>query len=765
MLNGNGRGKLFPFFVLLSVFFAVGISSFAEAAEVSKIRIEGNRRVSKESVELLASQKVGATYDESKTAEDIKKIYSTGNFYDVTVEKVVSASGVELIYIVKENPVLVDFSINGNKKIKDEEIKEVLEIEGNQITGTGKLHDQLDNIARLYTTKGYSNAQASYDIEPEAGGGISVSYNIEEGQRETISSVKIEGNNKIKTKKIKKSIFSSPRRFYSLGQKGLFVKEEVQRDLERIKFIYLNEGYLDVQVSAPKLKRNLEENSYEVSFKVSEGQQYFVAGVSLEGMEAPPEVNKDKIFYTLNLKEGKPYGNGKLTSDISILTSVYSNQGYANVNVEPSLKKQLTGDGKPGVFITFTVEKGKIFYFGRLNIDGNDKTVDKVIRRQLPFAEGDIYRSGDLSLIKPLVGRIGFFDSEATQVSTEVSKQNPDELDVNISIRESSTAQFNLGAGVSSIEDFIFFGSVQEANLFGYGKTVSASASFGGITDSYSFRYADRNFLDTNWSFDISLSRIERDYVDYDTKSTGSTIGIGRSLYQNLWGRVYYRWENLEITNPSPRAVEANIMDSRGILSAVGADINWDKRDNYQFPRSGYRTSLLYEHSGPFGGDTDLSKLAFENHAWIPLLRGSFLSVKIGYSRVFIRGESNSHAIDERLFLGGPSNLRGFDYRDLSVGNSSLGGTERIYGKTDLVIPLFEPLGLFGVLFYDIGNVFDSDRGSQFSTNPSDLRQDYGYGFWWRSPLGLIKIEFGYPIDREPFEEKMQLHFSIGASL
>lgn len=757
--------KLFFLFVPALFFAAAPLSPAQDPPVVSGIKIEGNQRVGKEAVEDIVSQKVGSPYDESQTSEDIKKIYSTGNFYDVVIEKEVSGSNVELTYKLKENPVLADISITGNENVKEEDIMEVLKIERNRIVGEGKIHAQLREIYGFYAAKGYSTARVSYGIEPEADGRVSVVYTIKEGEKETISSVSIAGNSKVKSGDIKKRIFSSPRRFYSLGKKGLFIREEVQRDTERIKFVYLNEGYLDVRVSGPELRKNAEKNSYAVTFRVVEGQRYFVSEVSLSGIEPPPEVSGEKILYGLNLQKGKPYGNGKLASDIGLLTSIYANEGYANVNVEPSLDKKPTPDGKPGVSVVFTVEKGEIFHINRINISGNDKTVDKVIRREIPVVEGGLYKAGELGLIKPLIGRLGFFNAEATQVSTEQSEENPNEVNVNILVREASTAQFNLGAGVSSVEDFIFFGSIEEANLFGYGKRLSASANFGSVTDTYGFAYSDRNFLDTDWSFDAGVSRVERDYADYDRASTGTTLGIGRSLYRQLWGRIYYKWENLEIRNPTAAAVNAGIVDSSGILSAIGADINWDNRDNYLFPRSGYRVGVSYEHSGPFGGDTDLSKLVAESSAWIPLVKGAFVSLRARYDRIFLRGENNSHAVDERLFLGGASDLRGFDYRDVRVGGSPLGGTERIFGKAEMVIPLFEPLGFFAILFYDIGNVFDSQRGYRFSIAPSDLRKDFGYGFWWRSPLGLIKIEVGYPIDRMPSEERRQINFSIGASL
>ncbi len=766
MFKRTVHAKLF-FLLVPALFFATGARpSFAQSEPVvSKITIEGNKRIPNNAVQSVISQKAGQPYDESKTAEDIRNLYATGNFYDVAIEKEVSGSEVELTYTLKENPVLVEILLKDNKRIKDDDIKKALTVEENRIVGEAKIRSQIEEIAALYAVKGYSNARVSYEIEPESEGGISVAYKIDEGPKATISSVTFEGNENIKTDVLKKRIFSAPRRFYSLGQRGLFVRDEIDNDAERIKFAYLNEGYLDVKVSGPELDHNREKNSYGITFRVEEGRRYFVSDISLEGAEPPPEISQEKILYGLNLKKGEPYGNGKLASDISLLTSIYANEGYANVNVEPSFGKATTDDGKPGVAVVFTIEKGEVFHIGRINISGNDKTVDRVVRRQIQIAEGDTYKASDLGLIKPLVGRLGFFDAASIQVSTEQSEENPNELDVNVVVRESSTAQFNLGAGISSVEDFIFFGSIQEANLFGYGKRLDASVNFGSVTDTYRLRYSDPNFRGTDWNFDIDVSRVERDFTDYDSNSNGTTIGFGRSLYKQLWGSLFYRWEDLEITNPTTAARNAGIVESEGILSAVGANIRWDNRDNYLFPRSGYRTSISYEHSGPFGGDTDLSKLVMESGAWIPLVRGSFLALKVRYDRLFLRGEdNNAHAVNERLFLGGASDLRGFDYRDVRVNNSPRGGTERIYGKADLVIPLFEPLGFFGILFYDIGNVFDSDRGIPFSIDPSDLRKDFGYGFWWRSPLGLIKIEVGYPVDRGPSEERKQVNFSIGAS-
>ncbi|WP_462137363.1 outer membrane protein assembly factor BamA [Candidatus Mycalebacterium sp.] len=757
-------GKLV--FVFLFLFITGSIASVAQALAVSEIVIEGTNRIGKDSVEILISQRVGREYNESEIAEDVRKLHSTGNFYDVKVEKEVSAQGVKLTYKLQENPVLVDLSFKGNKNLDDDKIEAVLNIEKGTIVGTANIHAQTLEVTDLYAKEGYSNARVSYSIDPKADGGISVLYRIKEGPKETISSVKISGNKNIKTRSLRKNIFSSPRRFYSLGQKGLFVRDEVERDTERIRFAYINEGYLEAQISQPQLQHDKQKNSYKVVFEIEEGDRYFVSDIFFEGIEEPPEFNEDKFLYNLQLKKGEPFGRTKLTSDINFLTAFYTNNGYADVNVSPSVEKHELIDGEPSVRVGFSVEKGQIFHINRITVIGNDKTLDRVVRRQIPIVEGDLYKSADLALIRPFVGRTGFFSAEEIEVSTQPAQTGAaNELDITVRVKESSTAQFNLGAGVSSVEDFIFFGSIKESNLFGYGKTLEANANFGSITDTYTFRYSDRHFLDTDWSFNASLFRVERDFVDYDKNATGFTIGVGRSLYRQLWGNTYYRWEDLEIRNPSQAALNAGITSSSGILSAVGADLTWDSRDNFQFPRSGHKATVLYEYSGPFGGDTDLSKLVVESNTWVPVMRGSFLSLKVAYDRVFLRGGSNSHAVDERLFLGGSANLRGFDYREIAAGgNTALGGTERIYMKADYVIPLFEPLGLYGVLFYDIGNVFDSNRGFQFSINYKDMRKDYGYGFWWRSPLGFVKIEFGYPIDRLPDEEKKQLNFSIGTS-
>ncbi|MGE0369097.1 MAG: outer membrane protein assembly factor BamA [Candidatus Dadabacteria bacterium] len=735
-------------------------------AAVSKtivaVNIEGNKRIASEAIALNITSKVGEPLSAATVREDIKKIYNMGSFEDVSAETEDVPGGVELIYVVKEKPVVADLRIVGNDDIKSDKILEVITVKEGRIIDLANVKKSQEAISELYSQNGLVGTEVTYSIEPEAEGTVSVTFEIKEGKKAYIKQVNFVGNEGLPTKVVKKGLYSKPKGMFSfISKKGLYNPQEIEGDSDRIRTTYIDNGYLDVKVSKPEIVYSDEKKGYIITFKIDEGKQYTVSDLSFAGDLIVPE---EELLAILKLKSGEIFRGSLLAADIAALTTFYGDKGYAFANVEPGFRldrQNLT------VAVSFKIEKGIEVYVRQIDIIGNTRTRDKVIRREIPIQEGQLFNATAVEAIKPRVTRLGFFE-ENVEVASDRVPGKEDEIDLKVKVVEKPTGFFSVAGGFSSVETFIFAGQIQEANLFGYGKRITLNAQIGGVTQLFFVNYQDPHLFDTDWTMDILVFRTDRRFRDFDRKSWGGSLSFGRLLWRNLSGTLTYRIENVKIGDIDSDA-RLIITNSDRTISSVGAGLIWDSRNNFLDPSAGNLTRTDVEYAGgPFGGNTDFIKYGISSRQWFPLWWSTVFTIRGQYGIIDFSNNGNDLVVGERYFLGGPNSLRGYGFRRVGPRVPTadgdfviIGGVQELLFSADYIFPIMPSVGLRGSLFFDMGNAFND--GQTPTLNPMDLKKDVGFGVRWVSPLGPLRLEIGFPLgDRLPGEDAYEIQFTVG---
>lgn len=731
-----------------------------EPDKIIQIKIEGNLRVETELIGLNISSKVGAPLSSATVRDDIKKLYKLGLFEDVTADTERTPEGVILIYRVKEKPIVADLRIRGNKDIKSDKILEVIDVKEGRIIDLNKVKQSQEAISALYSQNGLVGTVVDYSIEPEGEGSVSVTYQIKEGKKAYIKKVIFVGNEKLKTKIVKKGLYSKPKGMFSfISKKGLYNQQEIDNDSERIRVTYIDNGFLDVKVSKPEITYSDEEKGYIITFKIDEGDQYKVSDLSFVGDMIVPE---EELRAILELKSGEIFRGSLLAKDIAGLTTFYGDKGYAFANVEPAFKLD-----RPNltVAVQFRIEKGPEVYVRQIDIVGNTRTRDKVIRREIPIQEDQLFNATEVQAIKSRVTRLGFFEDNV-EVSTDRVPGTEDQIDINVKVEEKPTGFFSIAGGFSSVETFIFAGQIQEANLFGYGKRLTLNAQIGGVTQLFYINYQDPHFWDTNFTLDALIFRTDRAFRDFERSSWGGSLTLGRYLWRNLRGNLTYRLESVKIGDIDENA-KLIITREKQTISSVGFGLIWDSRNNLLDPSAGNLSETEVEYAG-LGGNTDFIKYTVSSRQWFPLWLSTVLTVRGTYGVIDFRNNGNDLVVGERFFLGGPNTLRGYGFRRVGprvpAADGSfviIGGVQELLFSADYIFPILPSAGLKGVLFFDMGDAFND--GQDLTINPNDLRKDVGFGVRWVSPLGPLRLEVGFPLgDRLPGEDPYEIQFTIG---
>lgn len=761
------KTKAVKLFLIPILVVLIGLSSYpislksSDGNEIIEVIILGNRRIETELIKSSITVSAGDILSSSSISSDIKNIFKLGFFDDVVAEIDKTEDGIVLIYKLKEKPVIVDIRINGNDEISTENITAALSINEGQIVEISKLNNTIESIKKLYAERGIIPTEVDYSIEPRGEGTIELNIDIKEGKKSYIKEIIIEGNESIKSGDIKDKLYSKPKSIISfITSRGLYRPEEIDRDSDRIRAVYLDQGYLDVNVSKPEKVYSEEKKGHIITFRVEEGQQYRVGSVSIGGDLI---ATNEELVDLLKLKKGEIFKSSYVADDIDILTTYYGNKGYAFANVDPRIfpnKSSLQVD------VNFTIEKGKEVYVRRIDISGNVRTRDKVIRREILIEEQSLYNASQISAIKPRILRRGYFEADI-QVDTERVPGVDDQVDINISVKEKPTGFFSVAGGFSSVETVLFSGQIQESNLFGYGKLLSLSAQVGGVTQLFSLNYSDPVFLDSEWNMNARIFRTNREFRDFDRKSFGGALSFGRRIWKHLRAEVGYRFESEDIGDVFGDA-RLIITESSRTISGLSIGAVWDSRNNFLDPTKGLIARTSIEYAGPFGGDTDFIKYRANLRYYYPVWKSTVFAFTGRYGYLNLMDVGNDLVVGERFFLGGPNSLRGFKFRRVGARVPTddgdfviIGGSQELLLSAEYIVPLVKQINVKGVLFVDIGNAYND--GEKISFDSQDIRRDVGFGFRWLSPLGPLKLDVGFPIgDRLADEDSFEIQFTVG---
>lgn len=740
----------------------------AEGEKIVDVRVKGNRRVETAAITNALSLKTGDLLYAEKVDADVRAVYKLGQFIDVRAETEQGEGGAVLIYTVQEKPIIREVRIEGNKELSTDKVRDALGLKANTIFSQKELTLAGKRVKKLYGDEGYYLAEVTTRSEKRSDTDVRVIVSVAEGEKVLIKSIRFEGNKAFNASKLRGVMETKEKWFLSwLTGAGTYKDEVVKNDANLIADLYFNNGYVNVKVGEPQVELNEGKSGLIVTIGITEGDQFRTGAIGYKGDLLEKEEDLTKV---LRLKSGDIFSRANLRTDVMTLTDLYADKGFAFVNVTPLTK---VNPETKTVDLTFEFEKGDKVFFDRINVSGNTKTRDKVIRRELKVAEGETYSSTGLKQSKQRLMNLGFFEEAA--IST-VKGSSENKLDVNIEVKEKPTGTFSIGAGYSSLDGLIGQGSVSQGNFLGLGLRANLAASIGGKSSTFNLGLTDPYFLDTRWTLGGDLYRTERDYLDFTRRATGGDIKAGYPLSDTLRTLWVYKYEQKEIFDISP-ALRV-VPETNSTTSSIYVSLTRDTTDYRLDPTRGMVNNLSVEFAG-LGGTNRFLRYYGDTSVFFPTGFGTVLSLRgtLGYIQGF---GGKDISIDERFFAGGINTLRGFEGRSVSPSiityvpttdpltglpttnpeRAFVGGDKEAILNVEYTIPLLKDAGLKGVIFFDAGNVYGENQ-DMFSS----VLMSYGAGIRWVSPMGPLRLEYGIPLNPRDGIDKSsgRFEFSIGS--
>ena len=737
---------------LLITFFYTSILYSQELPIVTAIDIKGVKRIDASAIKSKLTQKIKETLSIDKTTEDIKAIYKMGYFDDVRVEIETFEGGVKVLYIVQEKPTIVKVEFQGNKKIEDDKIKEKMGLLVGAISDVTLIHDNAIKIKTLYEDEGYYLSNVIPVVKKINDDEVMVTYYIEEGKKVKIKELRIEGNKALSASKIKGAMKTTERGLFSfITGKGYYKKHVVMEDLEKIKDLYLDNGYLKITVGEPTIKIADDKESMIVVIPLSEGDQYTLESVNISGNKA---FGNDVLTKLIKLTPKKIFNKSTIKSDINSINGIYYNGGYALVSVYPEIT---TDDATRLVKVLYRIEEGDKYRIGRIEISGNTKTEDKVIRREVRLDEGDYFSGSALKRTYERLNNLQYF--EPIEI---IPKPKTEEkiVDIDIKVKEKPTGFISFGGGYSSVDKLIGMVDITQGNFLGKGYYLKARAELGGVSSYYDISFRNPYFMDKPISFGTSLYRIKREYAEFSRKSTGFEISFGRSFGEYWGASIAYNIERATIYDINVTASDL-IKDQEGtnLTSSVSLTVARDTRDNNLDPIRGSKNAIYTTLAG-LGGTTAFYKILFDSGWYFPVFDLSTIHLRgrIGLTTGLF---GKKLPIYERYYVGGINTIRGIAYGEAGpkdINNEVIGGEREIVFNAEYIFPIISEYKFKGLVFFDAGKAFD--RGDGFGRG---LKYTSGFGIRWISPMGPIRVEWGYNLNRKHGETTSKLEFTFGS--
>ncbi|NNL43558.1 MAG: outer membrane protein assembly factor BamA [Desulfobacterales bacterium] len=712
---------------------------------IIKIIIEGNRRIETDAIKRVIVAAPGDVFIPKNLSNDLKAVYKMGYFEDVRVEAESSSKGKLIFFKVKEKPAIRKIILKGNSsRFKDEKIKENLNIKTGSILNIVKVQKNIKRIEALYKEKNYHNVKIDYKAIELKNNQADLTFIIEEGGKVRIKTIKFIGNNAYPEKKLKRIIKSSEKGFFSwLTSSGDLKREDLNDDVARLAEFYHNNGYIQAKIGEPKVE--FKENIIEITIKIKEGLRFKVGQVYIKGDLVMAE---KQLMEKIKISKQDFFNRRIVHNDMIRLKDIYSDEGYAFAKIIPNTEKNFA---KRVVDITFNIKKGDQVYFEEIIINGNTKTRDKVIRRQLKVYEQELYSGVQLKRSIRNLYRLDYFKD--VKVNT-LKGTAEDKMVLKIDISEKPTGSFSFGGGYSTTEKAFATASISQKNLFGRGHVLNVNGRWGDVTKQYSLGFTDPWLFDIPLSAGIKIYDWQYEYDAYDKNSRGGSFKLGYPIFDYTRGSLSFLYDSAdivitdEVATPQSIVNLVNLVGNKDIITeAITAQLRYDSRNRIFNPTEGSDHSLIVEYAG-FSGDIGFTKYTASSGWFFPLFGDlvGFAHVKGGY--VFENSDGKLPDY-ERYFLGGINTLRGFDWEDLAPKDkdgNEIGGDRFIQFNFELQYPIFKNAGILGIVFFDTGDVYDDNEAITWGTL-EHLRESAGFGFRWYSPVGPIRIEYGHVLD------------------
>jgi outer membrane protein insertion porin family len=737
--------------VLFILFLLEGIGVGAEDV-IDKITILGNVKVEEGVIRGAIKSREGGPFSDEQVREDLRSIYGLGYFADVQVDIKSTPKGKEIIYIVAEKPSIREVRIVGNNKVKLDDIKEKVTLTPRSILNLERVMENVEQIRKLYFSKGYYGVKVDYKVDSLETNEAIVTFQIVEGPKGHIKKIIFKGNRKIKSSDLKKAMVTKKWTLLSIITKtGMLDEDVLKNDVQLLTAYYYDHGYLDAKISQPKIDFS-NPKRIRIEIDIEEGPQYRLGTIDFRGDVL---TTKEALFKDLRLKRNDVYSNSAVRRQIGLLMEKFANEGYAYVDIIPETSidsKNLL------VHLTLVIDKNKRVSFEKIQITGNTKTRDKVIRRELEVEEGERYSVTGLNESRDKLKRTGYFK----EVGFTTSRGSTDEkINLDVKVEEAPTGAVSFGIGYSSLEGVIGSGSVSDRNLFGLGYQALLRLQLGTESNNFRVSLTDPYFLGFPYSVGIDAYHEDIAYFDtYSYKLLGGDIRLGKQLSKKIFLDTMYKLENVDVYDVSEFATQSiKDQEGRNTTSAISASLSMDTRDDFYSPTRGGKHLLSLQYAGGFlGGDNYFVKGFMETSWFFPLPLDLVLNLrgKFGFIEPFGGKET---PVYEKFFVGGIYTIRGFEYGmagPVDINGDPVGADYMVVLNTELSFFLSRTIGLKAAVFYDVGKGFDRWK------DITPLRSGAGVGLRWFSPFGPIHIDLGVNLDPQEGEKRRVFDFTAG---
>ena len=729
---------------------------------ISDIKVEGTERLEPETVTSYLTMARGDQATQEKIDASLKALYATGLFADIDI----TMDGLVLDVKVTENPIINRITFEGEDAISKEDLEKEIQLKPRLVYTLPRVQRDVQRILDLYRRQGRFAAVVEPKIVKLAQNRVDLVFEITEGKRTGIRSIKFVGNEHYDGGDLKEAISTRESawwRFFS--NVDYYDPDRLNYDRELLRRFYLNEGYVDFRVLSAVAELTPDREDFFITFTVEEGVRYKFGKISINSEIKGLDGEKLRQYLTTN--KGDWYDADQIDKSVSVLTTVLGDKQYAFANIVPTPdrhKEQHTVD------LTYDIKQGERVYIGRIDISGNSRTVDKVIRREMQLAEGDPFSVTKVHLSEQKLKDLNYFE---TVKVTPVDGSQPDRGNLKVEVKEKSTGEISIGAGFSSTDGPLGDFNIHESNFMGRGQDARFGATISGRTRQVNASFTEPYFLDRDLAAGIDVFRTQTDNQDlssYDQTSTGINLRTGYPLSQELRQKLNYTFHDDNISNV-PSTASLFILDQQGTAttSAFGQELDYDTRDSKLDPTKGFFTHLNTDVAGA-GGSRKWARVRVGGTQYYPLADKWILSGMAEFGEIWsLNGPTK---INERFFLGGDT-LRGFEYagigpRDLSDSNlDALGGDRFTRSTVELTTPTpFPPeLGLKGRFFVDAGTL----GGGSVTAPPGDLvaldesvHVSAGIGVTWQSPFGPVQLDFAEPVVYKSYDKIQHVHFSFG---
>lgn len=813
--------------------------------QVSDVRVVGLRRLEEAALLAAIGLRAGEEVVDWKVRRDIEGVWATGFVDDVVVDvsPAPEGPGVVVTFQVNEKPAVREVKLKGNKKLDEDALREVIDIQAFSVLNQAAVQDNVRRIREKYLEKGYYLVQVEPILRDLGNDLVELTFEVTENRKVVVQRVDIAGNDAVPDRKIKRFLSTRAGGILPwLTNSGTFIEANLDNDVQILKSVYLEEGYVNVKVGKPLAWLSPDKRSIYVSYSVDEGPRFKLGKIKVDGDYVAEEgLTQDAVQQILDGdtaatvrqrwdRAKKKYGDapvpetwddeatnrplefnertpGLETGDwfkLSVfnlvrqeITDLYGDQGYAFANVTP-----LTDADEEAnvVDLTFDIQRGDKVRIGRIDITGNDPTYDKVVRREIPINEGEIYSGSSLKEARQRLERLGFF--EEVKISTPRGSK-ADELDMKVEVTEQPTGSFSVGAGFSNLENFVFTMNVSKNNFLGRGYVMSAAINASGKRQQGNLQLFDPYFLDSRWTLRVNGFSISRQFIE-DEYQRGFSFAVGRYLDRRDDMRMELDWTYEDTGLTSVDAYKEKLLGGQmyrnGRTSTTGLSLVVDKRNNRINATRGIFASATTSLSGGFrtndeqvlslfGGDFNFAEAKANVRAYHPLSpKGEWLIFKYNGTIGSIWSTDGTIVpYIHRYRAGGINSVRGYDWyrlgpsiratgyrpsiRSTFTGSEDpqaaddkliVGGTETWINNFELEMPIVRQAGISTVIFFDAGNAF-GDPWGHGHINPLELRAAYGFGVRWFSPMGPLRFEWGFPVDPREDERRAVFDFSIGS--